>query len=151
MNCSDAKMMESKLEEYKKTFPNGLHSKEATEVAKVILANNAKDILVNSLLTLATTDFKKEREAAISKSCYANRRVLLGAVEMYNLDNSVMMTQLDIQKLVEGKYLYSEPHKPETGCSYYSEGDLTQDGKIKCKLHGDVPESGCVYYSVPVK
>lgn len=52
MNCSDAKMKESKLEEYKNTFPNGLHSKETTEIAKVISENNAKDIWVNSLVAV---------------------------------------------------------------------------------------------------
>ena len=91
--------------------------------------------------SIAATHFKKARESARTKACYANIRVLHGALEMYNMDHSVMMTELDIQKLVDGKYLKNEPSKPDPGCSYYSEGDMTRDGMIKCRLHGD-PEAG---------
>lgn len=91
---------------------------------------------------LVIPNFKKARETARAKACYSNMRVLLGAVEMYNLDNAVMMTELDMQKLVDGGYMRCIPTKPDPNCSYYSEGNLTIDGKIKCKLHGSIQGLG---------
>lgn len=82
---------------------------------------------------------RSPRGNAREKACYANMRVLLGAVEMYNMDNSVYPKHMDdklIDELVKGKYLRSKPRKPETECDYY--GDLENNGEICCKLHGTI-------------
>ena len=86
----------------------------------------------------ANPELQKAKKHAKADACYANIKILLAAVEMYNMDNSVKMTELDIQKLVDGKYLKNEPSKPELGCSYFSEGDITKDGLIKCRIHGNL-------------
>ncbi len=80
--------------------------------------------------------FAQARSNARMKACYSNMRVLQGAVEMYNMDHSTMMSNLDIPTLVKEHYLKSEPGKPEPECDYYNVGDLTQDGYIACKKHG---------------
>ncbi|HEY9069922.1 MAG TPA: hypothetical protein VIV61_06660 [Candidatus Ozemobacteraceae bacterium] len=78
---------------------------------------------------------------AREKACYANMRVLLGAIEMYNMDNPVMIKSVDDgteRRMVDGKYLKSNLSKPETGCRYSSSGDLTGEGRILCDVHGTV-------------
>lgn len=75
------------------------------------------------------------------KACYANMRVLLGAIEMYNMDSAVMQKTLDepfIKKLTSAQYLKGGISKPEPGCSYISTGDLTDTGRVRCVIHGTV-------------
>lgn len=92
---------------------------------------------VGILAAMAIPNFKKARDSAREKACFSNMRVLQGAVEMYNMDNSADMTNLDIQKLIKGGYLKTAPKGPEPECEYYSKGDLSSnDGKIACKKHG---------------
>lgn len=81
------------------------------------------------------------RGQAREKACYANMRILLGAIEMYNMDNAVMLKSVlddTEQRLISAKYLKSKLSKPESGCAYSSTGDLTSFGKIKCDIHGTV-------------
>lgn len=92
---------------------------------------------------VAIPNFRKAREQARDKACYANMRVIQGAVEMYNMDHDEMMTvvtEREIEILVQGKYLKSHPVKPEQGCVYGSIGDVSKDGAICCALHGTVEE-----------
>ena len=85
---------------------------------------------------MKSPQFNQARSNAKEKACFSNQRVLQGAVEMYNMDNSVMMTTLDINTLVKEKYLKSAPSGTEPGCKYYSVGDLSKDGHISCEKHG---------------
>lgn len=74
------------------------------------------------------------------KACYINQRILMGAIEMYNMDNAEPITFYDdaIQKLLlEGGYLKYEIRNPEPDCRLGSIGDLARDGRITCKFHGD--------------
>ena len=51
-----------------------------------------------------------------------------------------MMTTLNTEnmdKLIKGNYL-KPITKPCPDCSYYSIGDLTENGVIACRLHGDI-------------
>ena len=70
------------------------------------------------------------------KACYANIRLIQGAVEMYNMDSREMMTELDMKLLIDGHYLKNEPRKPDEDCNYYSNEDLTKTGEVCCNLHG---------------
>ena len=72
------------------------------------------------------------------KACFSNIRVLTGAVEMYNMDISPMMEKLDMQKLVETKYIKSIIIGPEKECEYLTEGNLAENGFIYCVNHGDI-------------
>ncbi|MBI3038455.1 VWA domain-containing protein, partial [bacterium] len=81
---------------------------------------------------LLVPNFKKAREQARGKACCANMRVILGAVEMYNMDHSVFATKItdyDVSSpdsfLIKGGYLKNTISRPEAGCKYGATGDLT--------------------------
>jgi competence protein ComGC len=73
------------------------------------------------------------------KRCYFNMRILLGAVEMYNMDKDDDINFIasgsyahisDI--LVKEGYLKTHLSKPEPKCGYY----MTEDGVFHCHEHG---------------
>ncbi len=73
------------------------------------------------------------------KGCYSNQRVLQGAIEMYNMDSSTMIEELNshtMHLLIDGKYLKEIPRGYDNHCEYASQGNLTEDGEIYCKYHG---------------
>lgn len=102
------------------------------------------------------------RGGAREKSCYANMRVILGAIEMYNMDHPVMLDHVDpgvLAQLRAGKYLkcnegpfcYGNPPQyplhleclfpeffPSPRNEYSSIGDLTGTGAVCCPSHGTV-------------
>ena len=99
--------------------------------------------IIGILAAIAIPNFRKAREQAREKACYANIRVLLGAIEMYNMDHSTMQTTLAAMDysatghLVSCQYLKSAVTAPETSCSYVG-ADLSGSGKISCTAHGTV-------------
>lgn len=101
---------------------------------------------VGVLAAIAIPNFQKARMQARKTACFANQRVLLGAIEMYNMDNTTMKTTLFPEDygpggvLVMKGYLPSGLSLPEPGCSYSSVGDLSRGGSIKCAIHGGVAE-----------
>ncbi len=88
---------------------------------------------------ISVPNVTKSRASARRKSCFANIRILQGAVEMYNMDKEESMKTLDIDLLVKTNYLKSIV-PPEMDCQYFSEGNLAEDGKIYCKRHGIIPD-----------
>lgn len=94
--------------------------------------------IIGILAAISVPNFRKAREQSRHKACYANIRVIQGAVEMYNMDNEQMMSSLNLDKLVKGKYLKSHVSAPEQGCRYESRGDLSAGGYVYCRLHGAV-------------
>lgn len=92
--------------------------------------------IIGILAAIAVPNFKKAREQAREKSCYANMRVILGAVEMYNMDNSTMFSTLanDFTALITGGYLKQSPVCPSTG-GQYSGSALDSTGKVVCNVH----------------
>ncbi len=97
------------------------------------------------IAAIAIPNFRKAREQSREKACYANMRVLLGAVEMYNMDHQSaemldLVTDNEIPYLVEGKYLKSDLNRPEIGCSYGTIGNLVTDGILTCAIHGTVED-----------
>ncbi|MGM0599506.1 MAG: VIT domain-containing protein [Candidatus Rifleibacteriota bacterium] len=95
---------------------------------------------------VAVPNFRKARGQARVKACYANMRVLLGAVEMYNMDHTDMMTvvtEKEVDILVQEGYLKSRLTHPTNECAYGTIGDLSNSGYICCLEHGtveDIPE-----------
>lgn len=95
--------------------------------------------IIGILAAIAIPNFRKAREQAREKACYANMRVLLGAIEMYNMDNSSMITTaFTEQSLIDAKYLKGAISKPETGCSYTLSSDITSEGRVSCAVHNQV-------------
>lgn len=100
--------------------------------------------IIGILAAIAIPNFRKAREQAREKACYANMRVILGAIEMYNMDHTAMITALaDTDAttsggtLVSGKYLKSPVSRPESSCSYTGSG-MDAEGLINCSQHGTV-------------
>jgi len=97
---------------------------------------------IGVLAAIAIPNFHKARMNAKRQACFANQRVLTGAIEMYNMDNATMKTSLireDYQPggaLIKNGYLQNDLPLPEPGCEYFSSGDLTKDGRIECRIHG---------------
>ena len=89
-------------------------------------------------VAMKSPQFADARANARHKACLANQRVLQGAVEMYNMDHSTMMTTLDIDTLVKERYLKTAPAGPEPECNYTTVGDLSADGYVSCVKHGSV-------------
>lgn len=87
------------------------------------------------------------RSEARTKACYANQRVALGAIEMYNMDNATMYKSLVFSDLadergmlVTAKYLRSPLRMPEPACHLRSYGDLSDESIIYCDYHGCLPD-----------
>ena len=76
------------------------------------------------------------------KTCYSNIRVLQGAVEMYNMDSDDdnQMKELDMDLLLDKKYIKNKPLPPKPECKYSSYGDLLGNGYIYCDSHGGVSD-----------
>lgn len=129
----------------------GLEHNLATEYTAFLavpddIARKYAEILSPAYLeAFATPSFRKAREQSRAKACFANQRVLLGAIEMYNMDNQAMMDRdpvaltIDIEKLISGKYLRGGISKPDPACEYRAGPDsLLKTGKIFCIRHGYV-------------
>ncbi|MFC1746079.1 competence type IV pilus major pilin ComGC, partial [Candidatus Riflebacteria bacterium] len=87
------------------------------------------------LAMLSTPNFRRARKQARSKSCFANIRVIMGAVEMYNMDTPNKMRQLDMDSLINQNYLKQRPQCPARG-DYFTQGDLSSNGTVRCNVHG---------------
>ncbi|OQB48589.1 MAG: Type II secretion system protein G precursor [bacterium ADurb.Bin157] len=97
--------------------------------------------IIGILAAMAIPNFKKAREQAREKACYSNIRVLLGAVEMYNMDHSVPLETPDQSKLTGANgYLKSSVECPESGGKYEG-SNLSKDGLLSCSIHGTVDGS----------
>lgn len=99
--------------------------------------------IIGILAAIAIPNFRRARAQAREKACYANMRVILGAVEMYNMDHTSMMDSVDagqLSTLASLKYLRRVPEYPTTKCSY--KGTSMEDGGlIHCDFHGTVENS----------
>jgi hypothetical protein len=80
----------------------------------------------------------------MKKACYANQRVLLGAVEMYNMDHEddpikdfKQSMAMEGGILIKERYLRRPIELPHKECHYTgSTSDLTEGGVILCDYHG---------------
>ena len=109
------------------------------------MLNLKKTLLIYFLLVFTSVNFawglKKVRVEARYKACMSNTRVLQGAVEMYNMDHSTQMDDIDeesVKILVKEKYLKAVPEGTEPNCRYTVSNKLSENGIIYCKYHGGV-------------
>lgn len=93
--------------------------------------------IIGILAAIAIPNFRKARQQARQKACFANQRVIMGAIEMYNMDTNKMMDTYKEDALSTGKYLKSTIVPAEQGC-VISGADLIKDGTVSCELHGNV-------------
>ena len=78
---------------------------------------------------------RRDYEGTRRKACWKNIDIITGAVEMYNMDNNIMMSDLDIRKLIDSNYFSDEFTFPSNYCYYTNLGDLTKDGLVCCTEH----------------
>ena len=91
------------------------------------MRKNLITIIILFFMIFIPNNLWARRVSARDKFCFSNQRVIQGAVEIYNMDSTVKMDNLDINLLIKGKYLISQPTKPESSCEYSNMGDLSDD------------------------
>ncbi|MFC1743513.1 toxin-antitoxin system YwqK family antitoxin [Candidatus Riflebacteria bacterium] len=77
---------------------------------------------------------------AFKEKCHANIRLLMDAVELYNMNIPIMMKKLDIKKLKKSRYLLRIP-TCLAGGEYSETNDLDGSGTVKCSFHDNIPGS----------
>ncbi|MEW6711133.1 MAG: hypothetical protein AB1403_14995, partial [Candidatus Riflebacteria bacterium] len=134
----------------KKITELGLKYGQATDYTAFLavpehIAQANKDVMNPAYLAMfAAPNFRKAREQARQKACFANQRVLLGAIEMYLMDNTDASAlkhdpetgRLDREALIKGKYLKYDITPVERDCDYRIIGDLMGKSLIFCVVHG---------------
>jgi hypothetical protein len=86
---------------------------------------------------------RRARKGSIIKNCFSNQRVILGAIEMYNMDTNTMYYTLNpsdladaSSPLIKGGYLRSPIINADAKCVMRSYGNLAEEGVIYCEYHG---------------
>lgn len=147
-------LMEQNEAVVKKIVELGVRYSQATDytaflaVPESIARANADVMNPAYLAMFAAPNFRKAREQARGKACFANQRVLLGAVEMFLMDNTdISKLEFDLETghfkqevLVQEKYLKSEITPPDRDCEYRFLGDPMKDGLPFCVVHGSVED-----------
>ncbi len=87
------------------------------------------------LAAIAIPNFRKARDNARAKACQANMRVIMGALEMYEMDTGKKPTCLDFGALKETNILPSEPKCPDGG-TYSATPQAQGPCEIRCTVHG---------------
>lgn len=113
--------------------------------------------IIGVLAAIAIPNFRSAREKSNQRACYANQKTVLGALEMYNLDNGDNTTISKLggfAELVKGKYMQSAPDDPgcKSATSDPAQGSSNyqsnEDGDVWCAFHGTVDGkcigTGCV-------
>ena len=90
-----------------------------------------------SFLAINNINIYKDSKNANKKRCFSNLRMINEAVEMYNMDVSEMMVNIDLKTLINNKYLKEEAIDG-LKCKFKNTGDLSQDGFVYCEYHGDL-------------
>jgi competence protein ComGC len=91
------------------------------------------------LAAIAIPNFTKARESARIRACQANMRVLMGAVEMWNMDHGTYSETLDLKTLGKDRYLLSPVECPDGG-TYSLETTGKDNFRIRCTIHGTPPQ-----------
>ena len=103
----------------------------------VILGGIQADTTINGSIRLGS-DISTDNQ----KACFKNIQEIQEAVKYYNSSykNKLIVNFDDNVKkiLIEDLLLNSDMSLPSESCEYASEGDLSNDGIIYCKFHGDL-------------
>ncbi len=97
--------------------------------------------IIGILAAIAIPNFRKARQQARQKACFANQRVVMGAIEMYNMDHNEMLEAYssandtaELKGYLKGTITPAEKDCVLTGA------DMHKDGVIICSYHG-TPEA----------
>ncbi len=95
--------------------------------------------IIGVLAAIAIPNFRQAREKSNQRACYANQKTILGAIEMYNLDNGTQMViegEAELITLAKDKYLQSVPQDP--GCKGQANYKSDKVGNVWCLYHGTI-------------
>jgi type II secretion system protein G len=95
--------------------------------------------IIGVLAAVAIPNFRQARDKSNRRACYANQKTILGALEMYNLDNGTNLTIDSKEKLTmlaTQKYLQSAPEDP--GCAGADNYKSDAVGNVWCVMHGTI-------------
>ncbi|HNW35290.1 MAG TPA: hypothetical protein PKM25_10190 [Candidatus Ozemobacteraceae bacterium] len=91
---------------------------------------------VGFLAAIVVPNFIKARDTARDKACFASRKVLQGAIELHDLDNSEMLQALDMEMFQKKGYIRQPVVCPNGG-----EFSMSRDGQslahVSCSIHGN--------------
>lgn len=104
--------------------------------------------IISILAAMAVPNVHPVRIDPTKKPCFTNQKVIEGAIEMYNMDNTIMMeTALpgrdyeDHERiLLDNRYLKNPIEPPSPDCSY-GFVNICATGSVFCKKHGGSFES----------
>ncbi|PKL43740.1 MAG: hypothetical protein CVV41_08195 [Candidatus Riflebacteria bacterium HGW-Riflebacteria-1] len=90
----------------------------------------------------------QKRDEAYARACAANMRVMTGAIELYNMDHSEMLKDVDFSMFQDGGLMMKsgvlkQPIQlPTDKCSYSFTGNFAEvdAGVISCAAHGTIKE-----------
>ncbi len=97
-----------------------------------------KPVIVLFILLFCICDtasaLTKSRTEARYKACLSNQRVIVNAIEMYNMDHKTAIDKYDEDTenlLIRENYLKAKTQKPEQKCEYKMNGH-----DVYCEYHG---------------
>ncbi len=149
----------------KKITELGIRYSQATDYAAFLavpesIAQANADVMNPAYLAMfAAPNFRKSRQQARNKACYANQRVLMGALEMYMMDDrdpgklefDPETGHINMDVLVQEKFLKSRLVPPTENCEYRFLGDPAKDGLSFCVVHGSIEDGATMSIEEMVK
>lgn len=98
--------------------------------------------IIGVLASIAVPSFQEARKRSNQRACYANQKVVIGALVQYNLDFNTSYVESPIQfdRLVSQGYLQEVPQDPGGGAGSHTRYELdpaVQDS-IFCTTHGPI-------------
>lgn len=91
--------------------------------------------VVGAVSAAALPGIEKARDLSMNNACAANCKIMAAAVEMHEMDTGKVSESLNIEQLVNEKYLKNSPACPEGGAY-----DLKREGngfRIECSIHNE--------------
>ncbi|MEZ7891525.1 MAG: prepilin-type N-terminal cleavage/methylation domain-containing protein [Candidatus Wallbacteria bacterium] len=101
--------------------------------------------IIGILAAIAVPNFNRARLQAKKKACTSNMKTIEGAVELYNMENSVTEANVvQTATLSSMGYLKTEPKCPGAGSYTVANkalaGGTGKKTEVTCSIHGDLSE-----------
>lgn len=98
--------------------------------------------IIGVLASIAVPSFQEARKRSNQRACYANQKVVIGALVQYNLDfnTSYDTDPIEFGKLASEGYLQSIPQDPGGGVGSHTRYKLDPavEDSIYCTQHGPI-------------
>lgn len=105
-------------------------------LGRAILSIILMSLIIALIYAFSIPNFRKARMQSPEKACMANMRIILSALEMYEMDNSQTPSYIDINTLVNQSYLKYTPQCSQGGTYYINYPD-----QVFCSAHGSLGQT----------